>query len=622
MHRASMGVVVRTNAFAIISMLVSVTIGSKPMVAELQRGCDSGFAADCDYLGHRYLSGDGVASDETAATALFQRACDDGDAPGCFDLAISYNQGRGVQSDDRLAASASNRSCNGRFQPGCDLMGTVYENGLGGFPRDRARAASLYQHACDSGVDVACTHLNELNSQTQLTPAPSATAASSDSPAATTLPPPDNLNTSIDAAISAYVRKDYATAAQLFAGACDHGGYVACFRLAEQYENGTGVVVNMVVAAKLYAKACDNGIVASCSGLGLAYSDGRGIKENDALAGILFKKACDRSFFEACAHLGRLAEAGSGVIQSKQRAFTLYTQACDGGSAIGCSSLGLMYSNGDVVTKNDSTAMALYRLACERGGSDGCRYRDIIEDQLRRERQAKSDRAGAAGDLSSHSSEEGQHGADAPARVEKSRHETETWMIKMLPRDETALSPIAPSRIAGLVEQAVAADSKSWLINRYKSKTIRNVRIVDRFDELMKVSADFLYSDGTQSRVHAIIEDDHVACLRFADTPLCNWPNNLPYTPKDAADCISATVTASTAVYVDRFGDTVLGSEHRGGSNGTSFYNRCSYPVEITHRGEYFIFKSSAKWEKIIIQPNGTYQSNDPDDYAKSVIRR
>jgi TPR repeat protein len=65
----------------------------EPSVAQLERGCQQGKAADCGSLGFRLLFGDGVSPDASRAAGLFKKACDAGDANACHDLGTSLPRG-------------------------------------------------------------------------------------------------------------------------------------------------------------------------------------------------------------------------------------------------------------------------------------------------------------------------------------------------------------------------------------------------------------------------------------------------------------------------------------------------------------------------------------------------
>jgi TPR repeat protein len=57
--------------------------------------------------------------------------------------------------DDARAAKLYERACNLAWTPGCYNLAIMYERGTG-VPADRHRAAELYQVACTAGAHAAC----------------------------------------------------------------------------------------------------------------------------------------------------------------------------------------------------------------------------------------------------------------------------------------------------------------------------------------------------------------------------------------------------------------------------------------------------------------------------------
>ena len=66
-----------------------------------------------------------------------------------------YFSGEGVTRDPARAASLYQQACDGGAVESCYNLGVLYENGAG-VTRDLARAASLYQQACDGGLAQGC----------------------------------------------------------------------------------------------------------------------------------------------------------------------------------------------------------------------------------------------------------------------------------------------------------------------------------------------------------------------------------------------------------------------------------------------------------------------------------
>ncbi len=79
------------------------------------------------------------------------------------------------------------------------------------------------------------------------------------------------LADSLDNAIAAYDRGDYATALPIFRSYATDGNAVAQYNLGVMYFNGHGVTQNYAEAARWYRKAADQGDAKAQYNLGLMY---------------------------------------------------------------------------------------------------------------------------------------------------------------------------------------------------------------------------------------------------------------------------------------------------------------------------------------------------------------
>ena len=83
-----------------------------------------------------------------------------------------------------------------------------------------------------------------------------------------------------DAAVAAYNRKDYATAAPLFRSLAAQGYTVAQYNLALMYDNGQGVAQDYKEAVRLYGLAAAQGYTVAQSNLGTMYEFGTGVAQD------------------------------------------------------------------------------------------------------------------------------------------------------------------------------------------------------------------------------------------------------------------------------------------------------------------------------------------------------
>jgi TPR repeat protein len=88
-----------------------------------------------------------------------RRTPHDGGAPsGCNNLAVLYQNARGVARNQAKAAALYERACEAGHALGCANLGAMVERGHG-VPKDTARAATLYKRACDGGNLQGCSNL-------------------------------------------------------------------------------------------------------------------------------------------------------------------------------------------------------------------------------------------------------------------------------------------------------------------------------------------------------------------------------------------------------------------------------------------------------------------------------
>nr|MDQ3032567.1 sel1 repeat family protein [Myxococcota bacterium] len=80
---------------------------------------------------------------------------------GCGNLGYMLAHGRGVAADVARAAELYQRACDGGDAMGCSNLGLAYAQGTG-VPLDLARAMDLLRRACEAGRATACQNLEAL----------------------------------------------------------------------------------------------------------------------------------------------------------------------------------------------------------------------------------------------------------------------------------------------------------------------------------------------------------------------------------------------------------------------------------------------------------------------------
>jgi len=130
------------------------------------------------------------------------------------------------------------------------------------------------------------------------------------------------------AALAAIGAHEDTRALRLATHACDHGHLRSCKTLGWLYENGRGVVRDLVRARALYTQACEGGELTSCKSLGLLLDLGLGGTVDRRRAAELYARACAVGELDACNNLANLCLAGDGVVRDPLRAANLYQRVC------------------------------------------------------------------------------------------------------------------------------------------------------------------------------------------------------------------------------------------------------------------------------------------------------
>jgi TPR repeat protein len=120
------------------------------------------------------------------------------------------------------------KECDAGSADRCRRLAATYSFGQPGVEKDEARAAGLYEHACDMKDAPACLFAGQMHEFAHGVP------------------------------------KDDATAARFYGRACDLTYAAGCYNLAILYERGQGVPKDRVKAGDLYQVACTAGAKQSC----------------------------------------------------------------------------------------------------------------------------------------------------------------------------------------------------------------------------------------------------------------------------------------------------------------------------------------------------------------------
>lgn len=111
--------------------------------------------------------------------------------------------------------------------------------------------------------------------------------------------------------------KNAVQAARLFAMACDAGAAAGCENLAEAYEAGDGLAVDMRRAWELHERACQGKRGFACLKLGTRYAVGQGDAPRDfRRAREYLARACEEGDSEACQLVSTVAACVSREVEA------------------------------------------------------------------------------------------------------------------------------------------------------------------------------------------------------------------------------------------------------------------------------------------------------------------
>ena len=119
----------------------------------------------------------------------------------------------------------------------------------------------------------------------------------------------------LDEAVAAYERGDYATAIRGFRKAADQGNAVGQVNLGHAYAEGRGAPQDYQEALKWYRKAAEQGYVPAQIHLGILYFEGRIVPQNYQDSVKWFRAAADQGDALGQFNLGHMYRLGHGVAQ-------------------------------------------------------------------------------------------------------------------------------------------------------------------------------------------------------------------------------------------------------------------------------------------------------------------
>lgn len=171
-------------------------------------------------------------------------------------------------------ADCTNKCEKQKNQSSCVNLGIMVLGGEG-VPRDAAKAATLFQGACNGGVGVGC----------------------------------DRFGIALQGGTG--IQQDLPRAADIFRKGCDLKNAEACNRVALMNSRGQGIPKDNAKAVALLQKSCDLGDAFGCGNLANNLASGDGIPRDPVRAAALRKVACEKGDGQACRALAASSDAGA-----------------------------------------------------------------------------------------------------------------------------------------------------------------------------------------------------------------------------------------------------------------------------------------------------------------------
>lgn len=262
--------------------------------------------------------------------------CAADDARACDDLGTRYATGIEIELDPARAATLYQRACDHGRPASCASLGLLYQDGRG-VAEDDDRAAALYDRACKAGAGVGCFDLALMIHDGPL----------------------DFDQAKIDSLVHA--------AEPLYEKACSNGEPSWCINLGVLYQNGFLGEPDLGKALDAYHRGCWAGDAEACVNVGLMMLDA-----GDARAVRFIEAACDDDSGLGCGALGQTLYQGKHVPADPKRAVALLQRGCDLGDRSSCGVLGAIYGLGEKVPKDLVASVRAEQKSCAMGSSMAC----------------------------------------------------------------------------------------------------------------------------------------------------------------------------------------------------------------------------------------------------------
>lgn len=311
-----------------------------------RRAADQGLSEAQYWLGLMYdpTSPEPVIPDADEALKWYSLAASRGFPDAQYQLGSYYDQWKAPGDDLLLAAMWYAQAAEQGHGGAQYQLGLMYEKGHG-IPQDLLEAERLFRLAADAGSSLAQRSL-----------------------------------ASVLAAGTATATDDQEHRLTEIRFAAEELGYPESqFSLAQSYERGFDVPVDLEEAAQFYKMAADSGLADAQHALCRLFWTGQGVPQDASRSYDWCLAAAEQGHAGAANQLGFLYASGIYVDKNDEEAVVWFRMGADAGDTTSQKNLAVMYSQGRVIPDGSTEAVRWLRLAATRGNAEaqtllGARY--------------------------------------------------------------------------------------------------------------------------------------------------------------------------------------------------------------------------------------------------------
>jgi uncharacterized protein len=196
---------------------------------------------------------------------------------------------------------------------------------------------------------------------------------------------------SLDDAVGALERSDYATALEVLQPLAEGGNAAAQYHLGLMYYKGHGVPPDIVEGVKWIRAAAEQGLDIAQLVLGSRYYAGEGVPQDYTEAARWWRLAAEQGLAGAQVLLGLSYRSGAGLEKDDSEAVRLFKRAADQDDAVAQYMLGIVYADGgEGVSRDNVRAHMWFSIAAAQGHPGALAAADQLAGRMTPEQIAEA----------------------------------------------------------------------------------------------------------------------------------------------------------------------------------------------------------------------------------------